>query len=432
MKHPITFFLMKTTGYIFDKLLNRRKIYYENKYTQSRNVKGPALIVSNHRTFVDYIAYFYTFYFKKLYVVTGDIFYRKNPFMTFTLNTIGSIRVKDGFNLSFVDESVKLLKEGKSILIFPEGHYELDDQINKFSPTYLKIALDADVPIIPTYTDGNYITSKRNRVIIGEKIYLRDYCKSENPSKEELEFLNDLVRNKIIELKETLNRRKKNPLFSIKNLFMDFGRVMEKILFGPFFRMKIHHSDNNKNDFKVQGKYIIAANHTTFNDPFILMNLFWRRRLHILTAKEVFANKKLRSFLLKSIGCVKIDREIADLEAMTKCQELLESDKLLAIFPEGHIQRDNRMSGFKNGLSMLAIQTSTPVLPIFIIKRKGYLKKVNVFIGRPINPNSEKYRKLSMMKQMSLLNNDLYEEIKVLESKAEKEGFKHEWKRDFW
>ena len=49
MKHRFLFFLMKTTGYILDKIYYKRKIYYEDKYVQKRKVKGGALIVYKSR-----------------------------------------------------------------------------------------------------------------------------------------------------------------------------------------------------------------------------------------------------------------------------------------------------------------------------------------------------------------------------------------------
>ena len=43
--------------------------------------------------------------------------------------------------------------------------------------------------------------------MIGEKIYLRDYCGEENPSVEEIERLTSILEAKTYELKDELEKR---------------------------------------------------------------------------------------------------------------------------------------------------------------------------------------------------------------------------------
>ena len=428
MKFPITFFLMKTTGYLVDKILNRRKIYYEDKYKQSRTIKGPAIIVSNHKDFKDYIAYFFTFFFKKIYVVTGDIFYRHNPFLNLVLKIVGGIRVSsENFNLGFVEESEKLLRKGKTVLIFPEGHYEKDDELLRFSSTFVKMALDTGAPIIPTYTDGNYIKKARNRVVVGEKIYLSDYCTSKNPNAEELERLSNIVKDKILELKKLKDIRKANPTISFKYFFMDLGRVLERIVFWPFFIYKIHSEEKGDKAIKIYGRYLIAANHTSFQDPLICLNTFWRRRVYMLTAKEVFEDKKLRTKLLTEIGCIKIDRDIFDFEAISNCAEKLNEEKAIVVFPEGHINReDSSLEMLKRGIGLLSVQTSSRILPIYICHRTNWFKRVHIFVGKPINPKDIKYSTFNDMAKVGELTRDLQSAIVVLRQLAIKEGYENE------
>jgi len=428
MKFPISFFLMKTTGYLVDKILNRRKIYYEDKYKQSRTIKGPAIIVSNHKDFKDYIAYFFTFFFKKIYVVTGDIFYRQNPFLNLVLKIVGGIRISsENFDLGFVEESEKLLRKGKTVLIFPEGHYEKDDELLRFSSTFVKMALDTGAPIIPTYTDGNYIKKVRNRVVVGEKIYLSDYCTSKNPSAEELERLSNIVKDKILELKKLKDIRKANPTFSFKYFFMDLGRVLERILFWPFFIYKIHSEEKGEKPIKIYGRYLIAANHRSFQDPLICLNTFWRRRVYILTAKEVFEDKKIRTKLLTEIGCIKIDRDIFDFEAISNCAEKLNEEKAIVVFPEGHINRvEPSLEMLKRGIGLLSVQTSSRILPIYICNRKNYFKRVHIFVGKPINPKDIKYSTFNDMAKVGELTRDLQSAIVVLRQLAIKEGYENE------
>ena len=70
---------------------------------------------------------------------------------------------------------------------------------------YVMMALEADVPIIPVYTNGVYGKSKKEKkttakLMIGKPIYLSDLIDREKSEKENIEFINDYVKNRIREL----------------------------------------------------------------------------------------------------------------------------------------------------------------------------------------------------------------------------------------
>ena len=92
-------------------------------------------------------------------------------------------------------------------MIYPEAHITTDGKMHDFKPSYIMIALRADVPIIPVIIDGNYGLFKRAHVLIGKKIYLSDYCTSLNPTREEIMALNRMVQTKAEEMKRDLDAR---------------------------------------------------------------------------------------------------------------------------------------------------------------------------------------------------------------------------------
>ena len=91
--------------------------------------------------------------------------------------------------------------------IFPESRLPVDGKPWPFKPSVVFIALRTDAPIVPMYTDGAYSLKKRTRVMIGEKIYLRDYCADENPSPEEIMRLTKILEDKTFALGEELKKR---------------------------------------------------------------------------------------------------------------------------------------------------------------------------------------------------------------------------------
>ncbi|MBR2621792.1 MAG: 1-acyl-sn-glycerol-3-phosphate acyltransferase [Clostridia bacterium] len=198
------------TGWPFQLLLFKRKTYYENRKKQGRRVRGGALIVSNHYSVFDYMVNLFLFPFRKLHVVywpqRGT---RQGRFFLWGMRFFGGIESdKLATDLHFMDKSVKVLEHKKLVQIYPEACITTDGQMHEFKPSYVLIALRADVPIIPVITDGNYGLFKRVHVIIGEPIRLCDLCTSENPSREEIRALNDMVYQKCLELKQILEQKK--------------------------------------------------------------------------------------------------------------------------------------------------------------------------------------------------------------------------------
>lgn len=186
----------------------KRKTYYEDKKEQGRFIKGGALVISNHYHMFDYIVNAFLFPFRKLYVVLSEMIYQKSRFFNFGMAIFGGIRSdRDIMSMRFIDQSVKTLEKGRLVQIYPEAHITPDGLMHDFKPSYIMIALRANVPILPVMIDGNYGAFKRAHVIIGKKIYLSDYCTSLNPTREEIQALNDIVYKKAEELKKLLEKK---------------------------------------------------------------------------------------------------------------------------------------------------------------------------------------------------------------------------------
>ena len=170
-------------------------------------MKGGALIISNHYCPLDYVMNVFVFFPRKLYVVASEDAFR-TWYLRFGMKFWGGIQAnRVTKSIRFITQSVRELKKGKLVQIFPEGHNTDDGTIKDFYPSYLIIALKAGVPIVPVISDGNYGFFKRVHLMVGEPINLSNYCKSAKPSKEEINSLNQLVRNKVLELRAEIDHR---------------------------------------------------------------------------------------------------------------------------------------------------------------------------------------------------------------------------------
>ena len=191
-------------GYPFKWLFFKNKIYYENDHAP-RKVEGGALIISNHICPLDYVMNVFVFFPRKLYVVASEHAF-KTWYLRFGMKFWGGIQAnRETKSLRFIVESVRELKKGHLVQIFPEGHHTDDGTIKKFYPSYLLIALKSGAPIVPVITDGAYGFTKRVHLMIGEPIKLTDMDVSAKPSREEMERLNDMVRQKVLYLRQRID-----------------------------------------------------------------------------------------------------------------------------------------------------------------------------------------------------------------------------------
>lgn len=207
----------KVTGLLPQYFYYKKKIYYENKDKQSRKIKGGSLLISNHFSVFDYPLIMFTFFSRSIRVLIAEIMYRKNKFLSWFLPSLGGIKVdRNNYDFSFTSEMINVLKKGQVGLIFPESRVRTEkDDINKlldFKPSYVYIALESGVPIIPLYHNGHFGRTKtkndnRARIIIGEPINVYDLYDDKLSEKENITNINNYVSDRIYQLRDLLNAK---------------------------------------------------------------------------------------------------------------------------------------------------------------------------------------------------------------------------------
>jgi 1-acyl-sn-glycerol-3-phosphate acyltransferases len=105
-------------------------------------------------------------------------------------------------SLKAMKEGIENIKEGYSLVIFPEGTRSRGDEMGEFKAGSFKLAVKSGVPIVPVTTRGSYKIMEQNgfiikpadvEVIISEPIYTKGMCR------EEIETLPDRVKSIIQE-----------------------------------------------------------------------------------------------------------------------------------------------------------------------------------------------------------------------------------------
>jgi 1-acyl-sn-glycerol-3-phosphate acyltransferase len=195
--------LAKVTGYIPAWLLFKPKVTLVPG-ARRRLPKG-CILVSNHRSLLDFPLYLVVFPFRTIRFLTAEVLFNKGKFMAFLLHALGCIKVdREGKDFGFVSDAIELLDKGKTLGVFPEGRLPVGGKPFPFTVSTAFIATHVDVPIVPVYTDGNYGISKRAKVVIGEAFDLKEYCKEGLSEQEQLQQLTDILRQKVYNLAEQI------------------------------------------------------------------------------------------------------------------------------------------------------------------------------------------------------------------------------------
>ena len=158
----------------------------------------------------------------------------------------------------------------------------------------------------------------------------------------------------------------------------------------PFFHLYLRMSRIGRDHIPADGPLILAANHRSFLDPFII-GCCLRRPVYFVAKKELFEASKPQAWILNALGAFPIDRGNGDGDAMAAARAILERGDVVVIFPEGTRKRRGPLSAPKRGVGRLALETGAPVLPVAVLGtdevRRGWRirpRKVRVRIGSPL------------------------------------------------
>ena len=207
-------------------------------------------------------------------------------------------------------------------------------------------------------------------------------------------------------------KTKKKSVFRWKRIPMDIARIVCIPLL-IWCRMKRLNASGEPYKGHIRGGAILAANHNSFLDTFLLGIAVWYRRMFFLAA-EVVMKSKLRNWLLKGVGAIRIDREGTDIEAIRKAVGVLKDGHLLAIFPQGGISQEGNIETLKSGVVLIALQAGVPIIPMHICKPKHWYSRRVVIIGEPMDPKACIQKKFPSTADMERVTQLLTEEMNKL------------------
>ncbi|MFJ8192746.1 lysophospholipid acyltransferase family protein [Streptomyces sp. NPDC096094] len=151
-----------------------------------------------------------------------------------------------------------------------------------------------------------------------------------------------------------------------------FYYVLKYVLLGPLLRVVFRPRIEGLDHVPASGAAIVAGNHLSFADHF-LMPAVLRRRITFLAKAEYFTGPglkgRLTAFFFRSAGQIPVDRagKEAGQAAIREGLGVLGKDELLGIYPEGTRSHDGRLYKGKVGVAVMALRAGVPVVPCAMI-----------------------------------------------------------------
>ncbi|MFD5338645.1 lysophospholipid acyltransferase family protein [Streptomyces hawaiiensis] len=151
-----------------------------------------------------------------------------------------------------------------------------------------------------------------------------------------------------------------------------FYYLLKYVLLGPLLRLVFRPRIEGLEHVPAEGAAIVAGNHLSFSDHF-LMPAILKRRITFLAKAEYFTGPgikgRLTAFFFRSAGQIPVDRSGKDAgqAAIREGLGVLSKDELLGIYPEGTRSHDGRLYKGKVGVAVMALKAGVPVIPCAMI-----------------------------------------------------------------
>lgn len=178
-----------------------------------------------------------------------------------------------------------------------------------------------------------------------------------------------------------------------------FCRAIARVLFRIFYRVSVIGEIDLSDDMG----YMICSNHIHMFDP-VFIGCFTKRPISFMGKKELFEKPILGRFF-RSIDGFPVDREKGDIGALKTAIEILNSNKVMAMFPEGTRSKTGELGEFKRGAALIAARAEVPIVPVKIVGNYKLFSKMELRIGEPLYATKENKKTLT---------EDLYNVIKEM------------------
>ncbi len=137
------------------------------------------------------------------------------------------------------------------------------------------------------------------------------------------------------------------------------------------------------------GPYLMVVNHLAVADPAMIFLHFPRKM--VMFAADKWKDYPFIGWLANTVGVVWVARGEADREAIKLCLNVLKTDRILGMAPEGTRSRTGALQPGKTGAAYLADRAGVPIVPVGVVGMQNLLPnikrlrrtRVQMVVGRP-------------------------------------------------
>ncbi|MEW2583418.1 lysophospholipid acyltransferase family protein [Streptomyces virginiae] len=178
-----------------------------------------------------------------------------------------------------------------------------------------------------------------------------------------------------------------------------FYHLLKHVFLGPLLRLLFRPRIEGLENIPAEGAAIVAGNHLSFSDHF-LMPAILARRITFLAKAEYFTGPgikgRLTAAFFRSAGQIPVDRSgrNAGQAALREGLGVLAKGELLGIYPEGTRSHDGRLYKGKVGVAAMALGAGVPVVPCAMVgtfeiqppgQRIPNIRRVTIRFGEPLD-----------------------------------------------
>lgn len=204
-------------------------ILYPTKMIGKKNLqKGSAILVSNHTSNLDPVMFAAHMKEHNYYLAKKELFSTK--FKAWVIKGIGGISIdRQSNDLGAIKASLKVLKEGRKLVIFPEGtrHHTQTMEFGEIKGGATMLAIKAKVPIIPIYINRQPKMFRKTIITIGEPFELDEFY-GQRLDSENLDKAGEILLSKMNELRSSCIERDNNTKKAIKKAKREEKKALKK------------------------------------------------------------------------------------------------------------------------------------------------------------------------------------------------------------
>lgn len=171
--------------------------------------RGGVLLVANHQSFMDPVLATMALHREADFMARDSLF--AHPAFRRLIEYLNAFPVRrQTADLRAVKEALRRLKQGRLLVLFPEGTRTADGRIQPFLPGFGAIARKARVPIVPTLIDGMQTAWPRDRRFPSPGSVLIEYGQPIRPDAYaglSIEQLMEMIRGRLVTLQRKWHGR---------------------------------------------------------------------------------------------------------------------------------------------------------------------------------------------------------------------------------